>query len=330
MWKEKFPQIKLTATPTPIEKMERLSRDFKGIEVYIKRDDLTGLAFGGNKARKLEFLFGEGKKRGCQTVITQGGEQSNHARMTAAAAAKMGWEAILVLQGNPPSQFQGNVFLDELLGARIIWTEGEKRSEIVKREMERLEEQGKKVLNIPTGGSTPLGSLGYVQAAEEIAQQEKELDVSFDYILAPAGSGGTHAGLLMGKYMFGLQTKIMGIAADDQDFAPVIEELFQGVSDLLGVKYDREQGDLVLNRDYVGPGYGKLDETTLRAVRYLALREGVIVGPVYTGKAVAGLLDLALKGFFPEGSKILFLHTGGNPELFAFNREVGGQENVNE
>ncbi len=328
MWKDKFPRVNLTAIPTPIEKMERLNQDLKGVELYIKRDDLTGLAFGGNKARKLEYLFGEGQKKGCRTVVTQGGAQSNHARMTAAAAAKLGWEAVLVLAGSSPHEEQGNVLLDGLLGARIVWTEGEKRSDVVEREVEKLAKADKKVLNIPTGGSTPLGSLGYLKAAEEIAQQEKELGVKFDYIVAPAGSGGTHAGLLFGKYMYNLQAKIMGIAADDQDFGPVIGDLFNGVSELLGVNYPREEGDLILTRDYVGPGYGQLDETTLQAVKYLALREGIIVGPVYTGKALAGVLDLTLQGFFPENSKILFVHTGGNPEVFAYSDQVGRRENA--
>lgn len=328
MWKKKFQKIKLTTAPTPLEKMERVSKDLKGVELYMKRDDLTGLAFGGNKARKLEFLFGEGQEKGCRTVITQGGAQSNHARMTAAAAAKLGWEAILVLGGDPPQNEQGNILIDTLLGARIIWTEGEKRSEVVNRELERLNKEEKKVYNIPTGGSTPLGSLGYLQAAEEIYNQEKDLGVNFDYIVAPAGSGGTHAGLLFGKYMYGLKAKIMGVAADDQDFSPVIGDLFQGIAELTGIKYEREEGDLILTRDYVGPGYGEVDEPTLKAVKYLALQEGIIVGPVYTGKALAGVLDLALKGFFPEGSKVLFIHTGGNPEIFAYNQELGGQKNA--
>ncbi len=330
MWKEKFPRVHLASLPTPLEKLERISNDLKGIELFIKRDDLTGLAYGGNKVRKLEYLMGEGHRQGCRTVITLGGPQSNHARMTAAAASKMGWEAILVLQGEPPPEEQGNILLDGLLGARIVWTGTEERSDVFQRVEEELRQKEKKFLSIPLGGSNALGALGYLQAAEEIAQAQEKLGVNFDYIVAGAGSGGTHAGLLVGKYMYDLSARIMGIAAADRDLTPTVDDLFQETSRLLGQEFSRDKDDLFLSRDYVGPGYGLVDEPTIQAVRYLALQEGIILGPVYTGKALAGLLDLALQGFFPEGSRILFIHTGGTPEVFAFNKEVGGGKNAKE
>lgn len=323
VWR-RFPQVNLANLPTPLEEMKAVSRDFP-CQVYMKRDDLTGLAFGGNKVRKLEFLLAEALDQGAKAVITEGGVQSNHARMTAAASRKLGLEPVLVLGGRAAEEKRGNLLLDDFLGARVYFCPPSDRKKTMKELGERYEQEGLKPYIIPTGGSTPLGTLGYLRAAEEIKKQEQVLGLEFDYILAPLGSGGTHAGLLLGKYYYGLRAKILGIAVERRDFRPLVEDLFSQSVGMLGMEMKMEKGDFMINLDYVGPGYGYFDEATASAIRYFARQEGILMGPVYTGKAGAGLLDLLEQGFFPPGSKILFIHTGGTPELFAWNEFEPGE-----
>ncbi len=308
--------VELIVKPTPLTRLANIGRELNCRDIFIKRDDLTGLAFGGNKGRKLEYLLAEARRENKKVLITEGGIQSNHARMTAAAATMLGMKAVLVLSGKKPAAFTGNLLLDYFLGTDLVFCDSRDRSECMARVAAKYKGDGYKPYIIPTGGSTPLGTLGYVECAKEIKEQEEALGIEFDYIVAPVGSGGTHAGLLLGKYLYELSGKIVAIAADNKDFKPIIIDLAQKAAKYFKAKPRIEASDLIVKDDYVGPGYGITDTVTLAAVKYMAQREGIFLGPVYTGKAMAGILDLFARGFFRKTDRVLFIHTGGGPELF--------------
>lgn len=309
--------IDFIVKPTPIGKLANIGRDINCEHLYIKRDDLTGLAFGGNKGRKLEYLLAQAYREKRQVIITEGGIQSNHARMTAAAATMLGMKTALVLSGKKPAAFEGNLLLDYFLGADVVFCDSKDRSECMAAVTAKYKGDGYEPYVIPTGGSTPLGTLGYVECAKEIKEQEQALGIEFDYIVAPVGSGGTHAGLLLGKYLYKLAGKIVAIAADDKDFKPIIIDLAKKAAGYFMTEPRINADDLIVKDEYVGLGYGLTDATTLEAVRYMARLEGIFLGPVYTGKAMAGILDLLGTSFFKKTDRILFIHTGGGPELFA-------------
>ncbi len=317
---DQIPRISLTITPTPIEPLPRFSEVLGGPEIYIKRDDNTGLALGGNKARKLEYLLAEAIAQGCDVVLTEGGLQSNHARMTAAAACRVGMKAILVLKGKEIEEYQGNLLLDRLLDAEIVVVDPDgplSRRDAMYQKAEELKEQGMKPYVIPTGGSTGLGAMGYIRCAKEIIDQSKALGINFDWVVHPIGSGGTQAGLLAGKKLFEGNFEIFGIAADNEDFEPEILQIGKEIALLLESNLSIEPADINLNYDYFGPEYGVPSEIAIEAMKLLARTEGIIVGPVYTGKALAGFIDLINKGQFKAGEKVLFVHTGGAPAVFA-------------
>ncbi|AZR71994.1 D-cysteine desulfhydrase [Anoxybacter fermentans] len=316
---ERIPRIPLAITPTPIEAVPRFSKVLGGPEIYIKRDDNTGLAFGGNKARKLEYLMADAKVKGADVILTEGGLQSNHARMTAAAARKLGMKAVLVLKGKEIKEYQGNLLLDRILDAEIIVVDPDgslTRREAMLKKAEELKARGMKPYVIPTGGSTGLGALGYVRCAKEIIEQSKVMGVEFDWVVHPIGSGGTQAGLIAGKKLFGGNFKVYGIAADNEDFEPEIKKIGEEIGKLLDLELTISPEEIFLNYDYFGPTYGVPSEAAIEAMKLLARTEGIIVGPVYTGKALAGLIDLIHKGKFKENEKILFVHTGGAPAIF--------------
>lgn len=315
-----IPRIQLTTGPTPIEAVPRFSKVLGGPEIYIKRDDNTGLALGGNKARKLEYLMAEAVEQGADVVLTEGGLQSNHARMTAAAAAKLGVKAVLVLKGKEITEYQGNLLLDRLLGAEVVLVDPDgpiERRDALYQKAEELKAQGMKPYVIPTGGSTGVGALGYMQCTKEIIEQAKEMGIEFDWVVHAIGSGGTQAGLLAGQKIFGGSFRIYGIGADNEDFKPEIFKITEELSEILETNIELKDDDIFLNYDYYGPEYGVASEASVEIMKLLARTEGIIIGPIYTGKALTGLADLISRGYFKPEEKILFVHTGDQPTIFA-------------
>ena len=328
----RFPRRRYTPHPTPIEKLERLSRELGGPEVWIKRDDLLGLAGGGNKTRKLEFLVADALGQGADTLITVGAVQSNHCRLTLAAAAREGLKCRLVLEQRVPGSYDphasGNNLLYDLLGAEAltIVNAGDDLNAAMGAIAAELEARGRKGYIIPGGGSNPLGALGYVACAQEILAQSFELGVSFDHILVASGSCGTHAGLLVGFNSANCDAPVTGINVrrprGEQEVN--VHALAVATAGLLGVTAPRREQVTALE-DWVGPGYSLASAEMIEAVRLLARMEGVLLDPVYTGKAMAGLIALARAGQFKPGEKILFVHTGGAPALYAYQDALKGR-----
>ena len=316
-----LPRRRLATLPTELEPLPRLGEHL-GIELYIKRDDNTGLAMGGNKARKLEFLLGDAQDLGADVLITTGGPQSNHCRMTAAAAAKGGLGCHLVFSSAAITERQGNLFLGELLGAELHFA-GSDEPQVVAAKMEEvakdLRATGKRPYIIPLGGSNPIGAMGYIAGIEEISKQCVAWGITFDYIVHASGSAGTQAGLLAGVKAYDLPVSIIGISVSRprERLAREVYELCQGTLRHAGIAREIVQSDVVVYDEYVGTGYGMPTEASRAALATLATMEGVIIDPVYTAKAAAGLIDLVSRGVVPRGAKVLFWHTGGTPALFA-------------
>ena len=311
-----FPKLSFAHLPTPIEKLPRLSKLLGGPELLIKRDDQTGLAFGGNKTRKLEYLMASAVEDGADTVLSTGAAQSNHCRQTAAAAARCGLACTLVLVGPEPEQASANLFLDKILGAKIIWTEKSKRDETLQEAYEGAGAEGRKPYLIPYGGSNKVGAYGYSQAYNELHDQMK--NEMPDWIVFASSSGGTQAGLVVGAGLDS-HSKIFGISVDETE-DQLKENVISIVQDLAGhmgqgMKFS--ENDILVNAEYTGEGYGIMNEKDLEAIHLFAANEGILLDPVYTGRAGAGLIDLVRNGFFKKGERVLFWHTGGTPGLFA-------------
>jgi L-cysteate sulfo-lyase len=319
-----IPRIRFAHLPTPIETMPRLEQALHGPHLLVKRDDQTGLAFGGNKTRKLEFLLAEAQDRDADTLITAGALQSNHCRQTAAAAARFGLSCILVLVGEPPARESANLLLDELFGAQIIWTAKAHRDEVLQASFESARTQGKKPYLVPYGGSNSTGALGYTYAMEELAGQA----VKADWIIFASSSGGTQAGLVLGARIFSFSGKILGISVDEpqRDLQAHVAKLASETSGRLGARIEFSEDEALVNADYAAPGYGVLTAAERAAIQLFARYEGLLLDPVYTGRAAAGLMDLIRKGFFKKEETVLFWHTGGQPALFAekYQGELGG------
>jgi D-cysteine desulfhydrase family pyridoxal phosphate-dependent enzyme len=302
--------------PTPIETLPRLSDALGGPRLLIKRDDQTGLAFGGNKTRKLEFLVAEARDQGAQTLVSGGALQSNHCRQSAAAAARFGFKCILVLTGERPKQPSANLLLDELFGAEIIHVaDREERDRILQETFDRAAKEGLKPYLVPYGGSNATGALGYAFAMKELAEQ----NLDADWIVFATSSGGTHAGLLLGQRKFGYKGKILGISVDESEewLKDCVSELASTASEKLGKRIQFTPDEVIANANYCSAGYGVLTEQEREAIRLFATCEGLLLDPVYTGRAAAGMIDLIRKGFFKRDETLLFLHTGGQPALFA-------------
>ncbi len=322
----RFPRVQLAHLPTPLEPLERLSDHLGGPRIYVKRDDCTGLATGGNKTRKLEFLLAEALDQGCDTIVTEGGRQSNHVRQTAAAAAKLGLACELVQQAShfwddPDYDVTGNLFLDRLLGAELHAVPGEAdRKEGMARVAEAITSRGGKPYVIPAGGSTPLGGLGYAGCAIEISAQAEALGIAVDHIVLASGSGGTQGGLVAGLLALGGAIPALGIDIDaDPEGVPArVRAIARGTAELLGVAGGVPEAAVAVNSDYAGEAYGAPTEAMVEAVTLLARLEGLLLDPVYSGKAMAGLIDLVRRGFFKSGDTVVFIHTGGIPALFAY------------
>ena len=321
----KISRLHFAHLPTPIEELPRLSKALGGPHLLIKRDDQTGLAFGGNKTRKLEFLVAEAQEQGAKTLISGGAMQSNHCRQTAAAAARYGFECTLVLTGELPAQPSANLLLDQLFGAKIVAVPDRKdRDRILQETFDNAVAEGKKPYLVPYGGSSPTGALGYAFAMEELMSQAKDLRVlqelgGLDYIVFGTSSGGTHAGLVLGQRLFGFKGKVLGISIDESEewLKKNVSALATSASERLGERIEFTQADVLANADSCGAGYGVLTDAEREAVNLFAKYEGLLLDPVYTGRAAAGMIDLVRKGFFKKDERVLFWHTGGQPALFA-------------
>lgn len=327
----RFPRIRLGHLPTPLEPMENLSRALGGPRLWIKRDDCTGLSTGGNKTRKLEFLMAEALARKADIVITQGATQSNHARQTAAAAARLGMRCHILLEdrtGSTDASYtgNGNVLLDHLHGAAVERRPG---GSDMQAEMEavaaRLTDTGQRPYVIPGGGSNPLGALGYVNAALELVNQSAERGLRIDHLVHATGSAGTQAGLVVGLQALNSLIRLLGIGvrAPREKQEAMVHDLGRRTWELLGLRGELRREAVTANCDYVGGGYGVPTPGMVEAVTLLAQTEGLLLDPVYSGKGMAGLIDLVRKGRFKKDENVVFLHTGGSVALFGYPSAFG-------
>ncbi|MEI7234682.1 D-cysteine desulfhydrase [Pectobacterium carotovorum] len=323
----RFPRLSLGHFPTPLEALPNLSAYLGGPTIYIKRDDATGLATGGNKTRKLEFLLADAQQQGADVIITQGATQSNHVRQTIAAAAKLGLKTKVLLEKRVEDygedyQRSGNVLLDNLLGGEIIdhLPAGTDMQQAMETLAESLRKEGLKPYVIPGGGSSPVGALGYVACAEELLFQSSQQRLRIDHIVHATGSTGTQAGLVTGLVATNSQIPLLGISvrAPKAKQEENVYALAQRTSQLLGIPGALPRSAVQVNSDYVGKGYGIPTEGTLEALRLLAQLEGILLDPVYSGKGMAGLIDLIRQGHFRADENIVFIHTGGSAGLFGY------------
>jgi L-cysteate sulfo-lyase len=322
----RFPRIRLAHLPTPLEALPRLSEHLDGPNLYIKRDDCTGLATGGNKTRKLEFLMAEALQEKADTVITQGAVQSNHARQTAGAAARLGLGCELLFENrvqDPDDAYlnSGNVLLDRLLGATTHnYPKSTDMNQAMSDLAEELRSKGKRPYIIPGGGSNPVGALGYVNCALELLSQANDQGLVIDHLVHATGSSGTQAGLIVGlKAMHsGIPLLGIGVNAPKELQEENVYKLAVKTADFIGAGGCVQRDDVVANCDYVGEGYGITTDSMKEAVSLLARFEGILADPVYSGKGLAGMIDLIRKGYFKKGENVVFLHTGGSAGLFGY------------
>jgi D-cysteine desulfhydrase len=312
--------VSIAHLPTPLEPLERLSAQLGGPELWIKRDDQTGLATGGNKTRKLEFLVAGALEAEADTLITCGAAQSNHCRQTAAAAAKFGFDCALALRGTPPDRVQGNLLLDHLLGAEIFWAGDDPLTEALEEAAAALRARGRSPYVVPYGGSNVIGVSGYVAAMEELLEQCAARDLDFDQIVLATSSGGTQAGLVVGARALGYPGRILGISVE-----PTAEALRTTLAGLgtataahLGLNFTLAPEDFAVDDAYLGAGYAQVGDLERNAIRTMAQMEGILLDPAYTGRAFGGLLDLIDQGAFSPEERVLFWHTGGTTGLFGY------------
>jgi len=323
----RFPRVNLAHLPTALEPMDRLSKELGGPRIWIKRDDCTGMSTGGNKTRKLEFLMAEAVEQGADLVITQGATQSNHARQTAACAAKLGIACHILLEdrtgsNDPNYNLNGNVFLDFLHGATAEKRPGsglDMNAEI-ETVAEKFRAEGRNVYTIPGGGSNPTGALGYANAAMELVTQANNMGLRIDRLIHATGSAGTQAGLIVGLKAINAQIPLLGIGvrAPKPKQEENVYNLAVKTAEKLGCPGVVARDDVVANTDYVGEGYGIPTQDGLAAIEMFARLEGILLDPVYSGKGAAGLIDLVRKGEFVGDENIVFLHTGGGVALFGY------------
>ena len=333
-------RLPLAFLPTPFEYAAQLTESLGGPKIFIKRDDQTGLAFGGNKTRKLEYIIPDLKERGVDTVITTAGLQSNWARQTVAAARKAGMRAVLVLRtaqfGAPPKEYDGNLLLDYMMGADVRVLDAPLDSSMLESNADEplvavAEEYRKngfhpEVLSISSADS-PISTIGYVKAAEEIIAQTQALNRDADYVIVTAGLGGSYAGLLAGFKGHGKKTKVIGVdcgAFDKDDIVKSVVESGNGAANLLGMSSDITSDDVIVTSEYTCGGYGKTSMDMINNMKFVAETEALLVDPVYTGKAMMCLVDMIKKGTFKKEDTVVFVHTGGLPALFAYRNEITG------
>jgi D-cysteine desulfhydrase family pyridoxal phosphate-dependent enzyme len=320
-----LPRLPLAHLPTPLEFLPRLSAEL-GPRIYVKRDDQTGLAGGGNKTRKLEYLVAAALAQKADTLITIGAVQSNHCRQTAAAAAKAGLRCILVLGGDEPPATTGNLLLDHLLGAQVVWAGNRSRDAVMEEVAAAERAAGRQPYPVPLGGSTPLGAVAYALAMEELQTQTVGATLrvaptpSFSRILFASSSGGTHAGLVVGKQLTGFGGEILGISVDEdhETLTNIVARIATETATLLGHPHTYTPAHISANTDYLGAGYASMGPPEREAIKLFAQTEGLLVDPVYTGRAAAGMIDLIRRGTIKQDETILFWHTGGTPALYAY------------
>jgi len=334
---EEVPRIKLASLPTPLLDAPRLSATLGGPRILIKRDDLTGLAMGGNKARKLEFILADAKAKEADILITTGAAQSNFAMQMAAAGCKLGMHTILILFKWQHPEVQGNLLLDQLLDAEVRYVEvtpaefnkgfkalSQLAFEAMEQLADELRKKGHNPYVVPAGGDIPLGTVGYVVAAREIAQQLTDLGLIANYLVVANGAGGTQAGLALGAKYYKLPFTIIGcsVALTQEECRYLCAELGSNAARMLGLGITMSSDEFTIFDDYIGDGYGIPSKACTDAIKLVAKNEGIFLDPVYTGKAMAGLIDLIHKGKFASNDTVIFMHTGGVPALFAYSKEV--------
>lgn len=319
MLADRCPRVSIAQLPTPIEPLSRLSAKLGGPQLWIKRDDQTGLATGGNKARKLEFLIAEALAQDADTLITCGAAQSNHARQTAAAAAKFGLDCTLVLSGEEVQEPRGNLLLDRLFGADVVWAGDQPIPERLEEVAEDVRARAHRPYVIPLGGSNPIGAAGYVVAMEELLGQCTESAAAFDHMVLATGSGGTQAGLVAAARALGYGSRILGISVslDADTLCSQLAEITTATAKHLGLSLVFAPEDFEVEDRYLGGGYGVVGDLERSAIHVMAQTEGLLLDPVYTGRAFGGLLDLIEQGAFTPEDRVLFWHTGGVASLFA-------------
>lgn len=313
-----FPRLKLAILPTPLQKMENLSRVY-GKSIYFKRDDMTGVALGGNKVRKLEFLLADAMEKGADTIMTTGGAQSNHAMLTAACGSKLGLHTMLLLKKRGVTDRIGNQLLNDIFGAQVDFFDTDRYSDIyeeMSRRKAQLKQEGRTGYEIPVGGSTALGALGYVECFQETVLQCRALGFLPDRMVCAVGSGGTYAGLCAGADLFAPEVRVTGIAVDNDPFEKICAQLKMEIGGLL--ELNRILGNENIEIHYnCGAGYGIPGPRDSAAVRRLASLEGVLLDPVYTGKAFSLFLRMLEEDAFAGEEHIVFLHSGGAGGIFA-------------
>ena len=324
----------LAQLPTPLERMERLSAALDGPEIWIKRDDQTGLATGGNKTRKLELLTGEALEQGADVMLTVGAVQSNHCRQTAAAAARAGLECVLVLRGYAPprNEWTGNLLLDDLLGARLWWAEEADPLDALAEAAAAQRAAGQQPYVVPYGGSNSMGAAAYALAFEELWEQAEGLSegkrLHFDRVVFASSSGGTQAGLVVGAKACGYDGQVLGISVDKTGghLRETVLALLAPTAERLGLGLSFVAEDILVDDRFMGGGYAVLTGAERGAIRLVAQTEGILLDPVYTGKAMAGLMGLIRQGEIGAGERVLFWHTGGSPALFAYADGLLGEQ----
>lgn len=312
-----IPRNRFAHLPTPIEELPRLSAALGGPRLLVKRDDQTGLAFGGNKTRKLEFLTAEAQEQGAKVLISAGAAQSNHCRQTAAIAARLGMECILVLTGQRPEHASGNLLLDHLFNADVIWVEDRKdRDAVLRKTFETAQENNRCPYMVPYGGSSGTGAMGYTFAIQELMEQMPKMP---DWIVFGTSSGGTHAGMVLGSKIFNSPSKVFGVSIDEsvEDLKKNVPVIANLGAEKLGVSFRVVPEDILANDEYCQAGYGVFGAGEREAIELFARYEGLLLDPVYTGRAAAGLIGLIRQRMFREDESVLFWHTGGQVALFA-------------
>jgi len=330
----KFPRRIYTIAPTPIEKLPNFTKAVGGPNIYIKRDDLLGLTGGGNKTRKLEFLVADALQQGADTLITCGAVQSNHCRLTLSAAVKEGLKCRLVLEERVVDSYRpdasGNNFLFKLLGVEkiAVVAGGSDMNAALEKEADELAQIGRKGYIIPGGGSNPIGATGYVSCVKEIQSQLNAMALEVDHIVTASGSSGTHAGLVTGLVGSGMNIPVTGInvSRDKEEQEELVYDLVKELAPHVGAQRLIPRDSIVCFGEYWRPMYSLPNKGMIEAVNLLAKTEGILLDPVYTGKAMAGLIDLSRKGYFKKADTVLFIHTGGSPALYAYEKTILGEE----
>ncbi len=324
MLTDHLPRVRLAYLPTPLEELPRLTAALGGPRIWIKRDDQTGLATGGNKARKLEFSVADALRQGVDTLITLGAVQSNHCRQTAAAAARCGLRCVVVLRGHAPEHWTGNLLLDHLLGAQVVFA-GDRTREAMAAEVEAREQAaGRRPYLIPVGASNAVGALGFVAAIEELDGQLAERGLRADRVVFASSSGGTQTGLALGAKAIGFRGQIAAIAIDSTraELQATVAAIAAPTARLLGLDVTLSPQEVTAYDGYLGAGYAIMGEPEQEAIELAARTEGILLDPVYTGRAMAGLIDLIRRGEFGKGETVIFWHTGGSAALYAYAEQL--------